>query len=142
MENFARNFQRLFCHAAPNLVAVRGRIGKSDGGEGRDAARILVPGWAREQAIFSRAAIRQVKRRRTEITVEIDEVIHAVNHRRWLIRAWCPACGSVAHMLTPEQAAAMARVTVRAVNRRVEDGSVHFLETADGRLLVCVNSLD
>ena len=44
-------------------------------------------------------------------------------------------------MLTPEQAAAVAGVTVRAVNRRVEDGSVHFLETADGRLLVCVNSL-
>ena len=83
-----------------------------------------------------------MKRKRTEITIEVEEVIHAVNHRRRLTRAWCPACGSEAPMFTPEQAAAMARVTVRAVNRRVEDGSVHFLETADGRLLVCVNSLD
>ena len=44
-------------------------------------------------------------------------------------------------MLTPEQAAAVAGVTVRAVNRRVEDGSVHFLETADGRLLLCADSV-
>ena len=66
-------------------------------------------------------------------------MIYAARHR--LTRAWCPACGGEAQMLTPEQAAAMARVTVRAVNRRVEDGSVHFLETADGLLWVCVSSL-
>ena len=138
MENFRRNFQRLFCGATTNLAAVPGRIGKS-GGKGRDATRILVPGRAREQAIFNRAAVNQVKRKRTEITVEVDEVIYAARHH--LTRAWCPACGSEAQMLTPEQAAAVAGVTVRAVNRRVEDGSVHFLETADGRLLVCVNSL-
>ena len=45
-------------------------------------------------------------------------------------------------MVTPQQAAAIARVTVRAVNQRVEAGMVHFLETPDGRLWVCVNSLD
>ena len=122
------------------LAAVPGRIGKSDRGKGRDAARILVPGRAREQAIFRRVAVKRVKRKRTEITVEVDEVIYMARHR--LTRAWCPACGSEVQMLTPEQAAAVAGVTVRAVNRRVEDGSVHFLETADGRLWVCVNSLE
>ena len=109
-------------------------------GKGREAVRILVPGRARGQATFRRAAVKRVKKRRTEITLEVDEVIYMARHR--LTRAWCPACGSEAQMLTPEQAAAVAGVTVRAVNRRVEDGSVHFLETPDGRLLVCADSLD
>ena len=83
-----------------------------------------------------------MKRTRTEIMIEIEEMIHVAGRRNRSTRAWCVACGSEAQMITPQQAAAMAQVTVRAVNRRVEDGSVHFLETADGRLLVCVNSLD
>ena len=82
-----------------------------------------------------------MKRRRTEITVEIEEVIRAASRRQRLTLARCPACGSEAQMVTPEPAAAVARVTVRAVKGRVEDGDVHFMETADGRLWVCVNSL-
>jgi hypothetical protein len=81
-----------------------------------------------------------VKRKRTEITIEFEEVIQAASQRR-LTRAWCPACSSEAQMLTPDQAAEMTQATVRAVNQRVEEGSVHFLETADGRLWVCANSL-
>jgi len=83
-----------------------------------------------------------MKRKRTEITIEFDEVIYAANHRRRLASAWCSACGDVAPMITPEQAAEMSQVTVRTVNQRVEAGHVHFVETADGRLWVCVNSLD
>jgi len=45
-------------------------------------------------------------------------------------------------MVSPEQAAAITQTTVRSVNQRVEAGSVHFLETADGRLWVCLKSLD
>jgi hypothetical protein len=82
-----------------------------------------------------------MKRKRTEITIEVEEVIHAVNHRQRLASAWCSACGEVAQMITPEQAAAISQVTVRTVNQRVEAGHVHFVETADGRLWVCVNSL-
>jgi hypothetical protein len=44
-------------------------------------------------------------------------------------------------MVTPEQAAAIVGSSVRAVNQSVEAGRVHFLETPDGGLLVCVNSL-
>jgi len=81
-----------------------------------------------------------MKAKRTEITIEFEEVIQPIRGHR-LTRAWCPDCGSEARMLTPEEAAAMFRATVRAINQRVEEGSVHFLETADGRLWVCVNSL-
>jgi hypothetical protein len=44
-------------------------------------------------------------------------------------------------MVTPEEAANIARVTVRSLYARVEAEGVHFLETADGLLLICVNSL-
>jgi hypothetical protein len=43
-------------------------------------------------------------------------------------------------MVTPEAAAAIARVTVRSIYARVETESLHFLETPDGLLLLCANS--
>ena len=44
-------------------------------------------------------------------------------------------------MITPEAAAALAGVTVRSIYARVEAEGVHFLETLDGLLLLCANSL-
>lgn len=44
-------------------------------------------------------------------------------------------------MVTPERAAAIAGVTVRTINRWVEAESVHFTETRNGLLLLCVYSL-
>ena len=86
-----------------------------------------------------------VRKKRTEITFEVDEVIYAGGHRNpdasGLTLAWCLECRSEALMVTPQEAAAIAQVTVRAVNQRVESGTVHFLETTLGQLLVCVNSL-
>ena len=82
-----------------------------------------------------------MKRKRTEITIEVDEVIYTARHSNQLSRAWCRSCGREALMVTPEQAAAISQVTVRTVNQRVEAGHIHFVETADGRLWVCVNSL-
>jgi hypothetical protein len=81
-----------------------------------------------------------MKWKKTEIAIEIEELIRVVSHRQ-AARAWCPACGSEALMATPQQAAAIAGSSVRAVNRSVEANRVHFLETPEGLLLVCVNSL-
>jgi hypothetical protein len=82
-----------------------------------------------------------MKTKRTEITIEVEEVIHAANYRHPLTHAWCPDCGDLVPMLRPEPAAGIAGKTVREVNQLVEAGCVHFLETPDGLLLVCVNSL-
>ena len=40
-----------------------------------------------------------------------------------------------------KQAAVIARVGVRDINRGVEAGVVHFLGTTEGSLLVCMSSL-
>jgi hypothetical protein len=82
-----------------------------------------------------------VKKTRTEITIEFDELIHATAHSKGVRNEWCAACGTNTIMITPPQAAVIAGVTVRAINRWVESEVVHFLETNDGLLFVCVNSL-
>jgi hypothetical protein len=82
-----------------------------------------------------------VKRTRTEITIEVEEVIQGSSQSRRLPQEWCPACGTQAVLVSPEQAAAIAGVSVRKINRWVETGIIHFLETNDGLLLVCVHSL-
>ena len=82
-----------------------------------------------------------MKRKRTEITIEVDEVIYAAGHSNRLTRAWCSVCGTEVIMVTPQQASAIAGVSVRAINRWVEGNTIHFIETADGLLLLCVNSL-
>ena len=83
-----------------------------------------------------------VRKKRTEVAIEIDEVVLVKSVSNLSARAWCVDCANEVLMVTPAQAAAIARSSVRAVNRSVEAGEVHFLETPDGQLLVCVDSLD
>jgi hypothetical protein len=60
---------------------------------------------------------------------------------RQSISAWCGSCRTAVLMLTPDEAAAFTQTTTRDVYRRVETGELHSIETDDGALRVCVNSL-
>ena len=80
-----------------------------------------------------------MKTRITEIAVETEETV--VLRTRRTYRAWCPACSAEVAMARPEAAAAAAGLRPREVYRRVEAGEVHFHESADGALLVCLDSL-
>ena len=44
-------------------------------------------------------------------------------------------------MLTAEGAAGAAGVSTRTIYRWVESGKIHFTETAEGRVLICLDSL-
>jgi hypothetical protein len=79
-------------------------------------------------------------RRTIELIVERSE---CVVRRKVdaLALAWCDACAGRVPMVTPEEAARRAGVSVRAIYRRVEAGEMHFQETAEGALLVCPDSL-
>ena len=44
-------------------------------------------------------------------------------------------------MAPADEAAKRARVSTRAIFRLAEAGDVHFKETSDGLLLICLNSL-
>ena len=79
-----------------------------------------------------------MRKKRTEVTIEVEEVIYAAGYHSRFTRAWCVACGAEAVMVTPEQAALIAGVSLRAINRWIKAGRIHFIETRDGRLRVCV----
>jgi hypothetical protein len=79
-------------------------------------------------------------RKRTVTTVEIIERVVVSTAHIGTPRPRCPVCAGTA-MITPEEAAAIARVTVRGIYARVEAGGVHFLETSDGRVVLCADSL-
>ena len=45
-------------------------------------------------------------------------------------------------MVTPNEAAFIAGTDARAIFRSVESGQVHFIDTANGTLLICKKSLE
>lgn len=74
--------------------------------------------------------------------------VHSVSRRLTTIRSgakgipeWCRECASQVQMLAPDEAAVIARVTSRTIFRWVEAGQIHFAETSDGLILICLNSL-
>ena len=80
-------------------------------------------------------------KKRTEVTIEFEEIVFVKGSSNLSGTAWCVGCANEVLMVTPAQAAVIARVSVRDINRRVEAGDVHFLETTEGSLLVCMSSL-
>ena len=80
------------------------------------------------------------KRRHTVTTIE--------SHEYWIVRrperqpraVLCEACPGESGMLTPQHAAQQAGVSERTVFRWIDEGVVHFAETAEG-LFVCLAPL-
>jgi hypothetical protein len=79
-----------------------------------------------------------MKKKRVEITVETERTL-IVRQSGGGERGWCAECAAFT-LVAPPEAAAAAGVSVREVCRRVEAGRLHFAETPDGLLLVCLNS--
>ena len=80
------------------------------------------------------------KRRRTEITIQTREMV-VLHHPDPSSRAWCPACRATRNFVLPEEAARIAGVGVRAIFNRIEDNRVHFLESREGLVRVCSESI-
>jgi len=79
-------------------------------------------------------------KRRTEITIERRRIV-LLSKRRPVAPAWCDGCAAQVKMVSPEEAALFAGVSSRTIYRRVETGQLHFMETQQGLLLICANSL-
>ena len=82
-----------------------------------------------------------MKKTRTEITIEVDELLLVKSHNGSSVQNWCPACAAEVAMVTPEQAAALADVSSRVIYRWVEQEKLHFTEEIGGSLLICADSL-
>jgi hypothetical protein len=81
-----------------------------------------------------------MKRRKIEIISLTNQTLIIRNPALPFV-ARCIECMTTMPMVTPEQAAIVARVNPRAIYRWVEAGTIHFVENSEGVLLVCPNSL-
>ena len=81
------------------------------------------------------------KSRKSEKTIELHE-FYVIRSGSGSLPPLCAVCStSDAFMVTPEQAAAVAKVSVRIIFRWIESGAIHFMEELDGSLAVCLRSL-
>lgn len=78
-------------------------------------------------------------KRITETTIEVHEtwVLRRVVRNRWL----CSQCIKQSEMFTLPEAAAMLCVSQLTIYRWVEGRRLHFRETPDGGLFVCLASM-
>jgi hypothetical protein len=81
-----------------------------------------------------------MKKRRVEVVVE--------THQIWIIRqpdfrkpVWCAGCARLARMVTADEAACLIHQSTRTIYAWVEAGRLHYRETPEGCLLVCLDSL-
>ena len=79
-------------------------------------------------------------RRIVKIGVETQRVV-SLTKRVGAIETWCSQCGEQRQMIHPEEAAARAGVSLRAIYRLVEAHKLHFIETSEGLVLICPNSV-
>jgi hypothetical protein len=56
-------------------------------------------------------------------------------------RHWCAACGAETLMATAMQAARAFSITQRTIFRLVENNRIHFVETPEGQMMICLDSL-
>ena|SRR5580765_141073 len=82
-------------------------------------------------------------RRKEKITIVTIEARERTTIRHGMPPglAWCERCGAEVLMITPNEAAALAQTDARSIFRGVEAGAIHFIESAEGALLVCSKSL-
>lgn len=80
------------------------------------------------------------KFRKTVTTIETHEIV-VVRRLARMPAPRCAACTDEAGMLTPREAAHLTGVTQRTVYRWAEDGRIHFTETTEGDLFVCLAPL-
>lgn len=81
------------------------------------------------------------RRRRTEITLETDEVVVLRRSSTAAVTRWCSVCAQAVAMITPEEAAAVLSTTPRLIYRLIESGLIHHDESSDGLVIICTGSL-
>src|SRR5437016_10106771 len=80
------------------------------------------------------------RKRRIEISVETREV-SMVSLPGRTVRSRCATCAQRVDVATIDEATALTRIDSRTIYQLVEAGRVHFMETPEGFLLICLNSL-
>jgi hypothetical protein len=82
------------------------------------------------------------RRRRLEITIHRHEVTAVqVQLLEMALRGRCPVCQCDVNMLPVALFTKTAGVSPRTVYRWVEENQLHYVESSDGTVLICENSV-
>jgi hypothetical protein len=79
-------------------------------------------------------------KRKIEIAFETKKTI-VWRRRPETVEVWCQSCAAQSLMLDAQHAALHTGLSLRQICRQVETGSLHFIETEEGLLLICLTSL-
>lgn len=77
---------------------------------------------------------------RHRIITEKKQVAVLVNSTA-TINFSCEFCGVSGKMVSPLLAAKLLRISTREIYRKIELGKIHFIETEDFQLFICLNSI-
>lgn len=80
-----------------------------------------------------------MKRRRIEVSIEKQEVWVIKRPRRDAV--WCGECAERVGMFPPEEVARLYGVSPRNIYQWMEAGRLHFTETMEGEVFVCLASV-
>ncbi len=78
--------------------------------------------------------------RRTRITVETERRL-ILKPPRISSESWCADCEAQVTRVTPETAATLMNLSRRTIYQSLETRRLHFTESAEGCVAVCLNSL-
>jgi len=78
--------------------------------------------------------------RKTQISIETDRRL-IVRTRTGIRNAHCQTCNEPVSMITPDLAAELSGMSLRAVYRLIEAEKIHSIELPDRSSLICLNSL-
>ena len=81
-------------------------------------------------------------RRRTVITFEKLERWRYLVPQAEIRISWCDDCARDVSWLTPDQFVALNGWSLRELFRRIEAVAVHFIESTNGSLLICPESMN
>ena len=77
--------------------------------------------------------------KRTRITIDTDSLL--VVRGRKSLQAWCPQCGAEAEMIPLHEVGVISNLPPADVQVWMESQDLHHTRTADGALLICLNSM-
>ena len=81
------------------------------------------------------------QRKQIIIETETKELLIIHQNRKSAYVAWCEECRTQSQWLNQVETAQLSILTAREIFRLAEAEEIHFQETPDGQMLVCLNSL-
>ncbi len=79
--------------------------------------------------------------RKILIETESHEIFIVRGDGKSEVRGFCEGCSAETELLTLDEAVSHGGSSTLEIMRRLNDGEIHFLETASGHLLICRKSL-